>query len=111
MPVATPAQRLTVYWYFTRWHDDGTVDRIHHVPRVEVRQTEGRRPEPTADLIDSQSVRAADTVPKASSGFDAGKKTKGRKRFIIANTFGLLLTVHVVAASVQDHDSAKRPLL
>lgn len=44
-------------------------------------------------------------------GFDAGKKTKGRKRFIVTDTLGLLLAVHVVATSVQDRDGAKRPLL
>jgi transposase len=101
----------TVYWYFTRWHDDGTVEKVHDALRVKVRQADGRDPEPSAGLIDSQSVRAADTVPKATSGFDAGKKTKGRKRFIVTDTLGLLLAVHVVAASVQDRDGGKRPLL
>lgn len=101
----------TVYWYFTWWHDDGTVEKIHDALRVKVRQAEGRNPQPSAGLIDSQSVRAADSVPAATSGFDAGKKTKGRKRFIVTDTLGLLLAVHVVAASVQDRDGAKRPLL
>jgi transposase len=101
----------TVYWYFTWWHDDGTVEKVHDALRVKVRQADGRDPEPSAGLIDSQSVRAADTVPKATSGFDAGKKTKGRKRFIVTDTLGLLLAVHVVAASVQDRDGGKRPLL
>jgi transposase len=101
----------TVYWYFTWWHDDGTVEKVHDALRGKVRQADGRNPEPSAGLIDSQSVRAADTVPKATSGFDAGKKTKGRKRFIVTDTLGLLLAVHVVAASVQDRDGGKRPLL
>lgn len=101
----------TVYWYFTRWHDDGTVEKIHDALRAKVREADGRRAEPSAGLIDSQSVRAADTVPKQTSGFDAGKKTRGRKRFIVTDTLGLLLAVHVVAASVQDRDGAKRPLL
>jgi transposase len=78
---------------------------------VKVRQADGRNAEPSAGLVDSQSVRAADTVPKATSGFDAGKKTKGRKRFIVTDTLGLLLTVHVLAASVQDRDGARRSLL
>ncbi|MET9399448.1 transposase [Kitasatospora sp. NPDC002965] len=67
--------------------------------------------EPSAGLIDSQSVRTADTVPVETRGFDAGKKVKGRKRFIVTDTLGLLLAVHVVAASIQDRDGAKRPLL
>ncbi|MDG9688300.1 transposase [Streptomyces sp. DH18] len=47
----------------------------------------------------------------ATRGFDAGKKVKGRKRFIVTDTLGLLLAVHAVAASIQDRDGAKRPLL
>ncbi|MFD7616823.1 transposase [Streptomyces sp. NPDC059802] len=72
---------------------------------------DGRSVELSAGLIDSQSVRTAGTVPVSTRGFDAGKKVKGRKRFIVADTLGLLLAVHVVAASVQDRDGAKRPLL
>ncbi|MFI6544375.1 IS5 family transposase [Streptomyces prunicolor] len=101
----------TVYWYFTWWHDDGAVERIHDALRSKVRQADGRGAEPSAGLIDSQSVRTADTVPAATRGFDAGKKVKGRKRFIVTDALGLLLAVHVVAASVQDRDGAKRPLL
>jgi transposase len=101
----------TVYWYFTWWHDDGTVEHIHDALRGKVRETDGRRAEPSAGLIDSQSVRTADTVPASTRGFDAGKKVKGRKRFIVTDTLGLLLAVHVVAASTQDRDGARRPLL
>ncbi|MFF3203947.1 transposase [Streptomyces sp. NPDC002962] len=61
--------------------------------------------------MDSQSVRTADTVPAATRGFDAGKKAKGRKRFVVTDTLGLLLAVQVVATSVQDRDGARRPLL
>lgn len=101
----------TMYWYFTWWHDDGTVERIHDALRGRVREADGRDVEPSSGLIDSQSVRTADTVPAATRGFDAGKKVKGRKRFIVTDTLGLLLAVHVVAASVQDRDGVKRPLL
>ncbi|MFJ9110041.1 IS5 family transposase [Streptomyces sp. NPDC102283] len=101
----------TVYWYFTWWHDDGTVERVHDTLRGRVREADGRAAEPSAGLIDSQSVRTADTVPAGTRGFDAGKKVKGRKRFIVTDTLGLLLAVHVVAASIQDRDGAKRSLL
>lgn len=94
----------TVYWYFAWWHDDGTVERVHDALRDRVREADGRNPEPSAGLIDSQSVRTADTVPAATRGFDAGKKVKGRKRFIVTDTLGLLLAVHVVAANIQDRD-------
>ncbi|AXE75752.1 hypothetical protein C5746_42545 [Streptomyces atratus] len=62
----------TVYWYFSWWHDDGTVRRIHDALRSQVREADGRHAEPSAGLIDPQSVRTADTVPAATRGFDAG---------------------------------------
>jgi transposase len=62
-------------------------------------------------LIDSQSVQGSDTVGRDTRGYDAGKKVNGRKRFIVTDTLGLLLTVVVVAASVQDRDGAKPALL
>jgi transposase len=69
-----------------------------------------RGPQPTAAVIDSQSVKAADTVGKASRGYDAAKKTEGRKRHLAVDVMGLILCVVVTAASVQDRDGA-RPLL
>lgn len=62
-----------VYRYFTWWHDDGTVERVHDTLRGRVREANGRAAEPSAGLIDSQSVRTADTVPAGTRGFDAGK--------------------------------------
>ncbi|WP_226358839.1 transposase [Pseudonocardia sp. ICBG601] len=56
--------------------------------------------------MDSQSVKGADTVGQDSRGYDAGKKTGGRKRFIVTDTLGLLLTTMVCSASVQDHATA-----
>ena len=70
----------------------------------------GRAPLPTAGSIDSQSVKAADTVGTASRGYDGGKKINGRKRHIAVDTLGLLLVVLVTPASVQDRDGAA-PLL
>jgi transposase len=100
----------TVYWWFARWAADGTLQRLHDALRERVRVQVGRRPTPTAAIVDSQSVRAADTVPKQSRGWDAGKKVNGRKRHLAVDTLGLLLVVLVTAASVQDRDAA-RPLL
>ena len=62
----------------------------------------GRKPQPTAAVIDSQSVRAADTVPRASRGWDNAKKVNGRKRHIAVDVMGLVLDVVITAASVQD---------
>ena len=71
----------------------------------------GRNPQPSAGIIDSQSVKGADTVGRDSRGYDAGKKINGRKRFIVTDTLGLLIVVVVLAASVQDRDGARTTLL
>jgi transposase len=100
----------TVYHHFHRWQADGTTARIHQALRTQVRQAAGRDAEPAAAVIDSQSVRAADTVPKTSRGWDNAKKVNGRKRHIAVDTTGLVLDVVITAASIQDRDAA-RPLL
>jgi transposase len=100
----------TVDWWFAKWAADGPLQQLHEVLRERVRVQAGRAPTPTAAIIDSQSVRAADTVGKASRGWDAGKKVNGRKRHLAVDTMGLLLVVWVTAASVQDRHAA-RPLL
>ena len=100
----------TVYGYFAAWRDDGTLAAVHAALRAQVRAAAGRDTEPTAAIIDSQSVRAADTVPRASRGWDNAKKVNGRKRHIAVDAMGLLLAVVITAASVQDRDAA-RPLL
>ena len=94
----------TVFWYFARWEQDGTTDRLHHALRDRVRDAAGRDPMASAGIIDAQSVKGADTVGKDSRGYDAGKKVNGRKRHIATDTLGLLLVVMVTAASVQDRD-------
>jgi transposase len=109
LPANFPPWR-TVYGYFAAWRDDGTLAALHDGLRARVRAAAGRDPEPTAAVIDSQSVRAADTVPRASRGWDNAKKVNGRKRHIAVDTTGLLLAVVITAASVQDRDAA-RPLL
>ena len=83
MPADFPPWQ-TVYGYFAAWRDDGTLARLHAELRAAVRAAAGRSPQPTAAVIDSQSVRAADTVPKATRGWDNAKKVNGRKRHIAA---------------------------
>jgi len=100
----------TVYGYFATWRDNGVLQQIHDWLRAQARTAAGRDPWPTAAVIDSQSVRAADTVPKASRGWDNAKKVNGRKRHIAVDTAGLVLAVVVTAACIQDRDAAK-PLL
>lgn len=100
----------TVYGIFGRWTRHGVWQQIHDALRDLVRVHEGRDPLPTAAIIDSQSVRGADTVPGASRGYDAGKKVNGRKRHIAVDTGGLLLAVVVTIAGIQDRDAAHRLL-
>ena len=101
----------TVYWYFNQWEQARVTEKILPVVRGQLRVAEGRNPEPSAGLIDSQSVKGADTVGREFRGYDAGKKINGRKRFIVTDTLGLLLTVVVLTAGVQDRDGAKPVLL
>lgn len=109
MPADLPHWR-TVYHYVHAWQETGATRRLHDQLREAVRVLAGRRPQPTAAIIDSQSVKAADTVGKASRGYDAGKKIEGRKRHLAVDVMGLVLCVVITAASVQDRDGA-RPLL
>jgi transposase len=97
----------TVYWWFAKWTHDGTLARLHDLLRDQVRTSAGRAATPSAATIDSQSVRAADTVPRSSRGWDAGKKVNGRKRHLAVDTIGLLLVVLVTAANLQDRDAAR----
>jgi transposase len=96
----------TVYAAFCRWAANGGWRRVHDALRDRVRVREGRNPQPSAAVIDSQSVKAADTVHRSTRGFDAGKKINGTKRHIAVDTTGLLLAVVVTAASIQDRDGA-----
>jgi transposase len=100
----------TIYYWAAKWQADGSAETMHGQLRERVRLLAGRKRVPSAAIIDSQSVRAAEEVARSSRGYDAGKKVQGRKRHIAVDTIGLLLTVLVTAASVQDRDAA-RPLL
>ena len=109
MPHEFPPYK-TVYGLFRRWAKAGAWQQIHDALRDLVRVYEGRDPAPTAAIIDSQSVRGADTVPTTSRGYDAGKRVNGRKRHIATDTSGLLLAVVVTVAGLQDRDAAHRLL-
>lgn len=110
LPVDFPPWQ-TVYGWFKRWKERGVTERILDELREQIRLAEGRDAEPSAGVIDSQSVKAADTVSRDTRGYDAGKKVNGRKRFIVTDTLGLLVSVTVLAASWQDRDGARTALL
>lgn len=110
LPVDFPPWE-TVYGQFRKWEKRQVTERIVQRLREEVRVQAGRDPQPSAGIIDSQSVKGADTVGADSRGYDAGKKINGRERFIVTDTLGLLVTVWVLAASWQDRDGAKGALI
>jgi transposase len=105
LPIDFPP-RSTVHGYLGKWRGQGVWDRVHDELRDRERIRQGRKAEPTAAIMDSQSVRAAETVGKDTRGWDNAKKVGGRKRHIAVDALGLLLYVYVTAANVQDRDAA-----
>lgn len=100
----------TVYGYFAAWQKDGVLDQLNGLLRRLVRKAEGRDVEPSACVLDAQSVKTPANVPAAGQGIDAGKKIAGRKRHIGVDAAGLLLAVLATAAGVSDNAGGIRLL-
>lgn len=93
----------TVYSYYAAWRDEGTFALLGYELTGLARVKEGRKPEPTAAVIDTQSVKTSVNVPVTSQGTDAGKKIVGRKRGIATDALGLILAVTITAASLSEN--------
>jgi hypothetical protein len=101
----------TVYWQFQQWEQPQVTERILEELREQVRIADGREAQPSAGIIDSQSVKGADTVGRDSRGYDAGKKITAVNGSSSPTPSAYWSVVNVMAASWQDRDGAKTALL
>ncbi len=99
LPKEFPKWQL-VYYYFAKWKDEDIIEHIMHMVHEKVRVKMGRAAEPTAGIVDCQSVKT--TRIGGLRGFDGNKKVNGRKRHIVVDTLGYILAVMVHAANIHE---------
>jgi putative transposase len=99
----------TVYHYFRKWRIDGTWERINRAIRERLRVRLKRDPQPSAGIVDSQSVKTTG-VGGEQRGYDGGKKIDGRKRHLLVDTEGFVLNVKVHSAKISEQEAIKKLL-
>jgi putative transposase len=98
----------TVHHYFRAWRLDGTWERLNATLRERERVRQGRNPQPSGCILDSQSVKT--TSVGGIRGYDGGKRLNGRKRHLLVDTLGLVLRATVHAANIQDRAAVPQVL-
>jgi len=96
----------TMYYYFRIWRDSSLLECLSQELGGDYREKIGRNRSPSVGIIDSQSVKCTAVSAQSDTGYDAGKKVKGRKRHLIVDTQGLIITVWVTSADWQDRCAA-----
>jgi transposase len=92
--------RTAIFYPYAQWREGGTWAHVTQALRESYRRTIGRTPQPTAAIIDSQSVKT--TEMGRPRGYDGGKKIKGRKRHLLVDTQVTLLKTKVHPADIHD---------
>ena len=108
LPKEFPDYRIVSYYYH-RWVDKNVFEKINTAIHGQLRKERGRNEQPSAAIIDSQTVKGTPESVE-ESGFDGGKLIKGRKRHIAVDTIGCVLVVVVHAAHIHDSKGARRVL-
>jgi putative transposase len=97
----------TVYHWFRKWRINGPFEWLNLALRKRLRTRVGRKRQPSARIVDSQSAKTSRVVGGEARGYDGGKKIRERKRHLIVDTEGLVLKAKVHSAKVPDQDGIK----
>ena len=96
----------SVYYYFKIWRDNGLLEFLSQELSGDYRELLGKERSPSVGIIDAQSVKCTAVSAQTDTGYDGGKKIKGRKRHIMVDTLGSIITLWVSAANWQDRAAA-----